>query len=572
MMNNRRALLFAPYSIIWPHVNAEAATLLKLKKGGFDVNVLRCDGLFQESCSMHQSFRTTNEKFSINPRDICKKCISISGAVDKTIESNVYQLRALLPDRAFEEARIIVEAIPPNRFQDFRWQGIPIGRLAFYEFLIKNKLTSEIVPDHLLPDLKDRFRDGLVVAFAASKFLSENNFDVIFTYNRLYSINAIFLALAEIRGIKCYSLELGGPLNDMEGRLRIDKDPYVGWRESKSEDWLNFKSQHLSRREIIRITNHLKSLTYGLSPWVYSQPFKKYQDPNYLQNYFGILENQLVALVTLSSADELFALDFIHKVSSKLDYFEKQRNWIVEIVAAAKIMPNIFFIIRPHPREFPNKREGVMSQNALRLKDFLESLDLPKNVKVNWPDELFSLYNFVRHTDLLINMTSSVGAEFAAFGVPTLIQNTIDLEAYPPEISIDASQKPNLVDAIYSSIKNHHQQESQVSAFRWFYFKYYRSTTNAYPRFSKYSWKFLFIIIKIGIRFRYFGILTQPFVTIIARFTAKLQSSNNSVVKMIKIDGPNVRNAKFSRYVKKNMLISEYLQIQKKLKGILEML
>ena len=185
MKQQERALLFAPYSIIWPHIKAESALILKLQKSGYAISTIRCDGLFGDSCSMHKSFRHQTNSIQNSKVDICNRCILMQKSVDHVLDSSVFQLVDLLSKDDLETAERYVKDTPNNKIRDFELEGIPIGRLTFYEFLINNKLTDEVIPIALQEDLNSGFKNCLLVAFAALNFLKREKVDVIFTYNRL---------------------------------------------------------------------------------------------------------------------------------------------------------------------------------------------------------------------------------------------------------------------------------------------------------------------------------------------------------------------------------------------------
>ena len=78
-------------------------------------------------------------------------------------------------------------------------------------------------------------------------------------------------------------------------------------------------------------------------------------------------------------------------------------DWIKFTVEWVSSRPDLFLIIRVHPREFPNKRESVTSEQAIALSKFFEHL--PKNVAINWPSDSISLHDLIRITDVGLNAT-----------------------------------------------------------------------------------------------------------------------------------------------------------------------
>jgi hypothetical protein len=103
----------------------------------------------------------------------------------------------------------------------------------------------------------------------------------------------------------------------------------------------------------------------------------------------------------------------------KSSLFKSQIDWLNYLIDKARVNPDICFIIRVHPREFPNKRDGVKSKNAEKLEEIFNSL--PSNVIINWPADDISLYELIGTVDLVLTFWSSAGLEASAFGCPIII-------------------------------------------------------------------------------------------------------------------------------------------------------
>src|SRR5262249_46386450 len=136
---------------------------------------------------------------------------------------------------------------------------------------------------------------------------------------------------------------------------------------------------------------------------------------------------------TLSSPDERFAAQTVGAQGSDEDLlFPKQIDWIRALLRFVASRPDLFLLIRVHPREFPNKREGVLSQNAGLLAKTLETL--PPNSRVNWPADQVSLYDLANYTDVVLNSWSSAGKEMALLGIPVVAYSP-DLILYPADLN-----------------------------------------------------------------------------------------------------------------------------------------
>jgi CDP-glycerol glycerophosphotransferase (TagB/SpsB family) len=109
--------------------------------------------------------------------------------------------------------------------------------------------------------------------------------------------------------------------------------------------------------------------------------------------------------------------------------FTNQLEWAKWLISYVGGRNDLHLIIRIHPREFPNKRENV---RAPHLDSFISSLgaNLPQNVSLNLPDQEISIYDLIPIVNVLLNSTSSVGVEFAAFGIPVI--TLVDVPGFLP--------------------------------------------------------------------------------------------------------------------------------------------
>ena len=112
---------------------------------------------------------------------------------------------------------------------------------------------------------------------------------------------------------------------------------------------------------------------------------------------------------------------------------------------------NLALIIRVHPREFPNKREGVLSEHARILQAVLAGL--PPNVKVNWPTDHVSLYDLANIADVFANGWSTAGKEMAWLGLPVVLYSN-DLTLYPPSLNYVGTTKPEYFRQIEQALND----------------------------------------------------------------------------------------------------------------------
>jgi len=188
----------------------------------------------------------------------------------------------------------------------------------------------------------------------------------------------------------------------------------------------------------------------------------------------------------MSSIDERAAWEYAKEseVSQGGALFRDQWSWLSFLIKKYESMPDQILVIRPHPREFPNKREPVTSQAAQRIKQLADTTSA-QNIIFNFPQDGLSLYDLMKSSSFILNSSSSAGLEAVLFGKYVLGNGDV-ITAYPPEIHKQPRDVPE-----YSLLID--QAESEISSFlelrlayRWLSF-----VTRGYPvNISRYfNWR-----------------------------------------------------------------------------------
>ena len=141
----------------------------------------------------------------------------------------------------------------------------------------------------------------------------------------------------------------------------------------------------------------------GKSAFVYSSPFNPKSTAHSTRVKLGVHGGSKTILMSLSSTDEILAAKTI-KRGLALNYpgmvFENQFQWVSETIAWASTRPEIRLIVRLHPRDLPNKRDSVLSQQHAKWMGLLAAL--PPNVVVNHPNQQISFREVCMISDVLV--------------------------------------------------------------------------------------------------------------------------------------------------------------------------
>ena len=365
-----KILFFAPHSAIWVHAFPEALVAEALAQLGHDVVYVACGNVLQDQCVAMKAHGLDYRSPLAQRQAVCRQCNANKRILRERIGLKGYDLADMLSSEEREQIESIVAGLNNRNFLSLVIDGVPIGRYALYELILHRKKSDLDLTDDEWPEYRAAMRGVLVALFGGRRILDHERPDRLVTYNSLYGVNRALSHLAEARGTVPYFLHAGGNLSRRLQALIIGRDHTYRFMKELRAEWSRFKDRPCPPELIDQITGHFLVLFSGTSVFAYSSAAGK--QPLDVRKAFGINEHQRLLVATLSSPDERFAAQTIGVVGPDEGMlFPNQIEWIRALVRFVASRPDLFLLIRVHPREFPNKREGVLSQNAALLAKVL---------------------------------------------------------------------------------------------------------------------------------------------------------------------------------------------------------
>ena len=304
--------------------------------------------------------------------------------------------------------------------------------MAAYEFILHSKIFDIT---QLTSDERNRFNhsylfNAFIVFFGLRRFFSAHQYEHIVMYNSYYGLNHLACVLAKKQGIKASFIHGGFNLEKKYDSLYFSKEMPSQW----SLDLMDYyKAQSaqipIDFRFYTYPLDHISYVLQAKSVHTYSSSRKK----NIPEKFLSLKSTfKKIVLVSLSSGDESYAADYSGEFGNYLSRargaFKSQLEWLAALLTFAKQNPDVAFIFRFHPREFPNWRKMRMSKNIEHLNRLFENV--PKNVVLNVPDDQTSIYDLFTMIDLHLCAQTTVGLESCWFGIPTMAYIT-GLGNYP---------------------------------------------------------------------------------------------------------------------------------------------
>lgn len=458
-----KAIFFSPHSYFDIHAIPEALVGEALEQQGIEVLYVNCDGLYSKFCLCFSHISMYDEG---KKKLICRSCRMNRDAIIQEFKFKSINLESLVSIQDHEVAQSLINSVEGSKYHDLVVDGIEIGKYSMYEFTLNHKLSSLEIPYEIIDEYKSILNNSLLTMFAIRKLITTYQPDRLVTYNSLYSVNRVVCAVGDFFKIPHFTLHAGGHHNKRIQQMTVFKGIEAPSLINKHSQVEESRIQPCTLAQIDLITEHVCELLKAKSPWVYSIKSNK-KNSSDIRNLLGVKTKQKLLLAVMRSGDERGAAMLAGmKIFNSKPIFRNQIEWCSWLLDFAINNPDFFIVFRVHPREFPNKRENVTSKNAENLIKFFSELHVPSNFFINLPDQLISLHDLFKVTDLVLNNSSTAGLEASLFGI-RVIGLGDDLYSFDPVLQKEPKSKEDYKSMIYEQSKLGWNREQVILSFRW---------------------------------------------------------------------------------------------------------
>jgi hypothetical protein len=468
-----KALFFSPYADVWVHSLPEAEIAEALREDGWEIYRITCDRDFSKHCVSMAAKGIDFEADDDTKYAVCSSCVHRQSLLQKSFGFEDGTIGSLIGSE--EQAKITAHLaeVTSGNWMTFEIDGAPLGKMAFYDFSLTNKLNTTTIPDNLWASYVSDLNNSLKTYFAVNILLAQKKFDVLITYNGMYATNNVAGYVARKHGCKTWSLHAGQHLVDRYGTISIYESTTLPALAYETREWEEDRSSQVHSKAATKVTSHILELFKATNRFVYSSPAGDV-DIDSLRSTLGVLPNRKVLLATMSSADEIFGAKMagVLRNSEIVPPFNDGFEWVSFLVEQLRNRNDLHLIIRVHPREFPNKRESKISQNAAKLRELLS--ELPDNVSVNWPEQQISLYGLAHIVDVVLNSSSSAGIEMSALGLPVVLNRVEHMLAYDPLMHPVIDHREQYMIAVDNALRRGWSVDNMRNAYRWWAFVFSR--------------------------------------------------------------------------------------------------
>lgn len=476
-----KILFFAPHSAIWAHAFPEALVAEALTQHGNEIVYVGCGGLLKSHCVSMSAFGVSVDADPSEKERICRICKKNENILRSRFEFSGPDLVDNVDASDILYADEIIAATTPTNFLSLVLDGVEVGRIVLYEVLLQAKKSNLNFSPEEWARYQINLKSAILTLRVIQRIFDEHRPDRVVLYNALYSVNRIVCRAAELRGIPQYFLHAGANLAKRIQTLWLARGHTFSFYRTLIAKWADIKDHPCSSSALSAVTDHFLEVTQGRSVWAYSAA-PKGSDAE-LRDYFGIAPGQKVICATMSSYDERFAGEMVGALPTDLLLlFPRQVDWINALIQYVASHKHLSLIIRVHPREFPNKREGALSEHAKMLQDVLS--DLPDNVRVNWPTDNISMYSVANITDVFANSWSSVGKEMGLLGLPVVLYSH-DLTDYPSDLNYVGTTHDEYFWQVEQALADGWSAERIRQNYRWCAIEYQRIALDVAESFDR---------------------------------------------------------------------------------------
>ncbi len=386
----------------------------------------------------------------------------------------------MLTAQDLDEVEKALAGLTKEAAPEFTWNELAVGKIALYQVtLLHKKFDVDFDEAQWLQYLVD-LRHTIYSTMAANRLLDFHKPDRVLVYNGLYSVNRALCLLAEQKSVPAYFMHAGANLARRLQTVSIGRGESFRYMPALLEQWKRFSDVPATSAELSTSTDHFLELLRGRNIFVYSKgkSSKRFD----ARKYFKLNDRQKLIVATMSSNDEEAAGIMVGAQSPRENIlFSSQIEWIKAVLEYIKDRPDLFLVIRVHPRDFPNRREAKKSQHAQVLESAFASVR--ENAAVNWPFEGISLYDLIDQTDVFLNAWSSTGRDLPMLGIPVVIYSA-KLPWYPANLNYLGETREAYFDAIDRALAEGWNFEIARRGYRWSAFELERATVfigDSYP-------------------------------------------------------------------------------------------
>jgi hypothetical protein len=394
-----RVLCFVPYGSWNVHNQLDCIIGTALKIRGAEVQLLTCDGLFQDQCYVLAH--------SKNPEQDCLNC-SLSGkSFFSQFPLPLDQLRNYVKIEDLHEIeRWLIDSNIPE-CSSAVYKGLPVGewvRTSVRSFYVVNPRNL------ILPEVQDLFRKYIKYAWvtycAAQRFFEHFKPTQVIMFGGYGFLHAPVFELARSLNINVITHERG----QLPSRFSLASNSLVDYMESLEPILDAWESIPFNESEFEQVKSIFVDWEQGRNRAA-GVFIKKGSQDTLARSKLGIPEGAPIIAAFTSGEHELATEELRQQGGKQLELVK----YLIDIF---RDRPE-YLVIRHHPNLGAGIRSRLDYNYLTRAYKLIE--DLPPNVRVIFPNEEQTSYSVLWNAVATIPFMSTLAIESVARGLPTAV-------------------------------------------------------------------------------------------------------------------------------------------------------
>ncbi|HXG70628.1 MAG TPA: hypothetical protein VNJ04_08470 [Gemmatimonadaceae bacterium] len=389
-----------------PSTTVESLLAVALTLRGAHVQMLLCDERLPACLRSHVTAVSSDVQFAIDgPQgSTCIGCYGSGAALYGSLGLPVRTFSSLVSEEESLRARAIAAETPAGAIPEFLLDGLAVGEhalagaLRFYARGTLDGGASEAV-------LRRYFEAGLLTAFATSRLLQEQHFEVACFNHGIYVPHGVIGEVARRADVRVVNWNPGYRKQTF---IFSHRDTYHHTlMDEPVGEWADLPWGPSRDRELMA---YLRSRWQGSQDWITFNRNPQESKAAIAQTLKIDFAKPTVGLLTNVIWDA--------QLHYRANAFPNMTDWLVRTIAYFARRPDLQLLIRIHPAEITG---GVPSRQPVTDEIAAHFPVLPPNVFVIPPESPISTYVVMMQCNAVVIYGTKTGVELTSEGVPTIV-------------------------------------------------------------------------------------------------------------------------------------------------------
>ncbi|MBY0430812.1 MAG: hypothetical protein K2Q10_06425, partial [Rhodospirillales bacterium] len=406
---------------------------------------------------------------------ICKNCKEKYGKLAHSFGFPVLQLRDYFKPEMRETVKAAIALLPTElaggKFTHDRFVKAAARDIA----LFYKTEPFGILDRQQFKHFEDIFTSVVATSLLFEELIEREQIDRLLVYND-YSINHAARAAAIKKGAQAFCISNPGHNNNDRrfiAPLHPDQETDPAYFAKACNDrWPEWRAMPVISESIEAVGDDTMMRFSGHGSHTYSPPKtgaadrifgmgKLSRDRKLLVAYTSALDEQMASRLVMSAVTN-------GPLPTWVQPFPDQITWLEGLIDYVAGQPDLQLVVRIHPREGANKREGLSSKHLGMLRERFGHRHMDR-VWFLWPEDKISSYDLGEMADLVLTSWSTIGLELARLGVP-VIAAFRESAPYPVDSFTRFAETAEDYFMLVGEMTNHQTSlDDLILAYRWYH-------------------------------------------------------------------------------------------------------